>query len=372
MSFVQFLKQLSVLTERFASLGALFLAVWTIVFFCFLSPVSAAVYKYQDEQGNWHFTDSPPAGRKSLEELKAPGERMRSPGEKRDIVKELAKKFSPGNAIENASLATVSIRSPVGTGSGFFISSDGFIITNRHVIRGDESNLKKMEAYIAETDETIGAAEKKIEIEREMLDEWREDLEKYGKKSARSRYRSDYEKKLGQYRVYEEDFNRRLKDFEEKKRSYETQKSDFESRSWSASVNTSFQVALKDGSEYEADLVAVSDDLDLALLRIVNAQTPQIETAADTEVVQGMKVFAIGSPAGLEDWVSAGIVSGYDSDYIRTDARIYPGNSGGPLVTEDGTVIGVNTLKVITHKFEGIGFAIPYTRAVSEFRKYLE
>ena len=85
-----------------------------------------------------------------------------------------------------------------------------------------------------------------------------------------------------------------------------------------------------------------------------------------------MRVFAIGSPLGVGDSVSSGVISGYDNDYIRTDAKIYLGNSGGPLITADGKVIGINTLKLITQKFEGMGFAIPVTKALQEFNKYLK
>jgi S1-C subfamily serine protease len=84
-----------------------------------------------------------------------------------------------------------------------------------------------------------------------------------------------------------------------------------------------------------------------------------------------MRVFAIGSPLGVGDSVSSGVISGYDNDYIRTDAKIYFGNSGGPLITADGKVIGINTLKLMTQKFEGMGFAIPVRRAFQEFNKYL-
>lgn len=55
---------------------------------------------------------------------------------------------------------------------------------------------------------------------------------------------------------------------------------------------------------------------------------------------------------------------------LPTGARIYPGNSGGPLVTEEGLVLGVNTMKMITEKFEGLGFAIRYGLVEVEFKNY--
>jgi S1-C subfamily serine protease len=69
--------------------------------------------------------------------------------------------------------------------------------------------------------------------------------------------------------------------------------------------------------------------------------------------------------------VSQGIVSGLRSGFIQTDAKIYPGNSGGPLVTENGRVAGINSFKQLTRNFEGLGFAIPIEVALDEFNRYL-
>jgi S1-C subfamily serine protease len=57
--------------------------------------------------------------------------------------------------------------------------------------------------------------------------------------------------------------------------------------------------------------------------------------------------------------------------FIQTNAQIYPGNSGGPLVTADGRVLGINTFKRLTRKFEGLGFAIPIKVAIDEFAAHL-
>lgn len=85
----------------------------------------------------------------------------------------------------------------------------------------------------------------------------------------------------------------------------------------------------------------------------------------------GQNVYAIGSPLKLNNSVTSGVVSNNRGDFIQTNAEIYPGNSGGPLVTEDGRVVGINTMKKITNKFEGLGFAIKFSRVRSEFNDFL-
>ncbi len=86
----------------------------------------------------------------------------------------------------------------------------------------------------------------------------------------------------------------------------------------------------------------------------------------------GTPVYAQGSPLGLKGSVTSGVLSAVRKDFLQTNAEIYPGNSGGPLITADGKVIGVNTMKMITDKFEGLGFAIPIARVLAEFHTYLE
>ena len=63
--------------------------------------------------------------------------------------------------------------------------------------------------------------------------------------------------------------------------------------------------------------------------------------------------------------------SGFEGGFLQTNAQIYPGNSGGPLIAADGWVLGINTFKKLTHKFEGLGFAIPISVAWHEFETFL-
>lgn len=126
------------------------------------------------------------------------------------------------------------------------------------------------------------------------------------------------------------------------------------------------KVNASDGQTFEAEIMGLDRKLDLALLK-VEAQAPlAIATLGDSDGVDvGDGVIAIGSPFGLTQTVTAGIVSAigrvlkespYDN-FIQTDASINPGNSGGPLVNSRGEVVGINTAKIAGA--DGLGFAIP-------------
>jgi serine protease Do len=118
----------------------------------------------------------------------------------------------------------------------------------------------------------------------------------------------------------------------------------------------------------EAKLIGVHKDSDLALLKVNAKDLPTLPLAATRRVIQGELVFAIGSPEGLRNTITMGVVSSVarqpDPDkamvYIQTDAPINPGNSGGPLVDVEGNVIGINTFILSEGGgSEGLGFAIP-------------
>jgi serine protease Do len=114
-------------------------------------------------------------------------------------------------------------------------------------------------------------------------------------------------------------------------------------------------------------IVAMNGFLDLALLQIDDesvAELPTVVVEDGDALLQGERVFAIGSPLGLERTVSQGIVSVRAREnqgrwYIQTTTQINPGNSGGPLFNLRGEVVGVTNMKVAGVGVEGVGFAIP-------------
>jgi serine protease Do len=126
-----------------------------------------------------------------------------------------------------------------------------------------------------------------------------------------------------------------------------------------------------------ARIVGLASELDLALLK-VEMELPALPLATYSEVRQGETVFAFGSPVGLRNSLSHGLVSAVarqvDPDspliYVQTDAPINPGNSGGPLVNIRGEVVGVNTFIMSqSGGNEGLGFAIPSATARTAFRQ---
>lgn len=122
------------------------------------------------------------------------------------------------------------------------------------------------------------------------------------------------------------------------------------------------------GKMVGAQIVGIDRETDLAVLKIEETDLPALTLADSDELEQGQVVLALGSPLGLENSVSMGVVSSTarqlrEDDpmvYIQTDATINPGNSGGPLVNVEGKVVGINTMIYSqSGGSEGIGFAAP-------------
>jgi serine protease Do len=129
-------------------------------------------------------------------------------------------------------------------------------------------------------------------------------------------------------------------------------------------------VRLFDGRELQGTIQGTDPKTDLAVVHVEAKDLP-VATLGDSDKLQvGEWAIAIGSPFGLEETVTVGVISakgrtglgtGTYEDFIQTDASINPGNSGGPLVNIDGEVVGINAM--IIQPGQGIGFAIPINLA---------
>ena len=140
---------------------------------------------------------------------------------------------------------------------------------------------------------------------------------------------------------------------------------------------STFKVTTNDDKKYDATMVGYDSQTDIGVLSI-NATGLQAATFAKSEsVTVGEQVVAIGCPGGLEfkNSVTTGIVSalevpvsssiGYNNQCIQTDTAINPGNSGGALFNMQGQIIGINSSKIASTDYEGMGFAVPSDTAIS-------
>ncbi|WP_237180011.1 S1C family serine protease [Rhodoplanes sp. Z2-YC6860] len=132
-------------------------------------------------------------------------------------------------------------------------------------------------------------------------------------------------------------------------------------------------VWLANGQQLDAHIVGSARHYDLAVLRVKTppAQPTPIAIGSSTELQVGQSAFAIGSPFGLEQSLTAGVISSLKrqlptgegrsiSNIIQTDAAVHPGNSGGPLLDSSGRLIGVNTIAYsVNDTGSSFGFAIP-------------
>lgn len=219
------------------------------------------VTTWTDEDGVVHIEDKAPAAQRK---------------KSWDLQEQLTLNFPPRNAVEKARNATILVQSSRGVGSGFFITKDGFILTNKHIV--NPSGIHR--------------------------------------------------------------------------------------------------IVLIDGTQLEVRGVKeISEKYDIALLKLDGYNCPYIEPFDARRLPAKANLYAIGVPMGLTHTVAPGIHTGSksidDLTYIQTTAPITYINSGGPLVTQFGRVVGVNTQKLVGQTGEGSNYAVPFLDVLAEFGKSL-
>lgn len=256
--------------------------------------------------------------------------------------------------IERARSATVSIETPWGTGSGFFIQKN-YIITNKHVVEFDGADLKKIQ-------DQVQTRRRLLDLERQKLKNQRRRMRQLPEGPSKSQLEiiiAQRQKKLAEILEEQKRGEQRLAALEKEM------------------LAPQIKIILSDGVEHYAGYVHTSDRYDLALLALfAHDGTPLKADPQGKRMHQGDKVFTVGSPVGLRHTVTSGVFSGFRQRgengpiYLQTDAAINPGNSGGPLIDAKGYVHGVNTM--ILKDTEGIGFAIPIGKVFDEFGSILQ
>jgi len=344
----------------------------------------AKIYKYKDKNGVWHFSDAPVQLPEDFEEIKEPGAIS-----EKDLQKQLAENNPPRNKIEKAVNATVKIKNVSRQGSGFFITEDGYIITCKHVIdplkmiresgvdfeaefRQDKAALSKLEKELLKREPWLKREKEWIRITKDELGKINKKLashprnnrliRKWNKLSGTYHTRNDkyyelnkeYEHLLSEFQKYKEIFNKKYKEYT--------------GLTMEERYNRNVTIYLADNTELQAKKVATSDQYDLALLKLEGYKIPYIKPPSAFLIEVGDTVYSIGSPIGMGILATSGVVSAISGVEIQSSAQINPGCSGGPLITKDGKVIGVNTQKVVGTAYEGLGFAIPINIAIQEFK----
>jgi S1-C subfamily serine protease len=276
-----------------------------------------------------------------------------SPQAPQGLAAQVAKAAPARNAIESARNATVFVQTRFGFGSGFIIDAACHVITNRHVVESEGARVTS--AAVA----PVGLRASMPTIDEQQL-----------------RARIEQQTQLRDALTGQPGTNLQIVELDERIQMMQQQLGDLLAHGPRAAVHQAeavepdgFSVTLIDGTEFHSLHAQSSPRIDLAMFQLPADNCPHLTPAESTRLAQGERLYTIGNPSGLAYSVTSGIFSGDrgsgDQRFLQTDAPINQGNSGGPLVTESGRVVGINTQ--VLSGTQGIGFAIPIEAVYREF-----
>jgi S1-C subfamily serine protease len=254
--------------------------------------------------------------------------------------------------LEAARRATVFIRTEWGLGSGFIVSRDCHVITNRHVVETDGARVAGQVLGDPETRARIANAEQQLRLSLQRDRALRRALARQpGTNLEQIQLDQRIKTQEGQLADLSGQLGRRISDSVE------------------GAGRKGFTAMLVDGKEFRALHATLSDRHDLAYFQLPAANCEYIAAGDSQALGIGDRLYTVGNPSGITYTVTSGVYSGSrvieGLELLQTDAPISSGNSGGPLITENGEVVGINTL--VLRGVPGVGFAIPIEIARQEF-----
>ena len=259
---------------------------------------------------------------------------------------------SPASPLELARDSTVLIETAFGIGSGFIIDEQCHVVTNRHVVEVNGEQVAEDAFQERDARMALQQAEERL---RYSIAAAEERLRAIRKLPATNLEQAMLERKIAEMRRILADPEKYLKN------------------RIASSVNKAgragFSATLPSGKSYDSLDAKFAVDSDLALFKLPAIACTPIPVGRSAELKYGERLYTIGNPSGLTYTLTSGVFSGErveeDLRLLQTDAPINPGNSGGPLITEDGRVIGVNTM--VLRNTQGIGFALPIEAVFDAF-----
>ena len=326
----------------------IFARLCIVVLFIFSgSSADAKIYKYQDEQGHWHFTDTPVGDIPEDTPDQRPSADL---SEIRDIESQMINAYDPQTPIDQAAIAVVAIHTGSKYRTGFFITDNGYLITHRDSLKSEtvKSNVEMDPNKIEENRRTLKQAkrwlanqEANLKTAEEQLQQLKFQAENETEPVLREQKQQDYEKTRFDVARKKGFLVKKRNQYMRLEQNVEASRNAMAGGDTEAEYEETIRVELKGFSSYPARLVATSMRYNLALLKIDNCKSPIIEMLERDAVQKGMPVTVIGNPHKHEITRHTGTVVNFAGDFIKSSAFSSSYDSGGPLLTEDGRWIGV-------------------------------